>query len=97
MVTEKAYDQQSGSNIQVQRHQPPVQARALIIRDDENKFRDLEDVVKVARALGQQVFKTHEHVLVKRIWRDPEYGYVVIVEGQQSCTEPLNVRGWRKK
>lgn len=74
-----------------------LKARALIIRDDKNKFRDLEDVVKVARALGQQLFKTHENVLVKRIWHDPEYGYVVIVERPQSCTEPLNVRGWRKK
>jgi len=41
--------------------------RALVIRDDKNKFRDLEDVVKVARALGQQVFKTREHVRVLRI------------------------------
>lgn len=97
MLVDKAYDLQSGLNSQVQRRQSPVQARALIIRDDESKFRDLEDVVKVARALGQQVFKTHKHVLVKRIWHDPEYGYVVIVEGAQSCTEPLNVRGWRKK
>jgi len=66
------------------------QARALIIRDDRSKFKDLEDVVKVARALGQTVFKTHANVSVKRIWHDPEYGYVVIVE---ACTEPLNVRG----
>ena len=32
------------------------------IRDDKDKFKDVEDVVKVARALGQKVFKTHENV-----------------------------------
>jgi len=65
-------------------------ARALIIRDDKGKFKDLEDVIKIARALGQQAFKTHGNVRVTRIWPDPAYGFVVVVE---RCTEPLNVRG----
>jgi len=68
------------------------QARALIIKDDRGKFKDLGDVLAVARTLGQKVFKTHENVSVKRIWHDPEYGYVVIVEGPQGCTERLDVR-----
>lgn len=57
--------------------------KALVIRDDKHKFKDLEDVVKVARALGQQAFKTRENVLVKKIWGpDPSFGYVVLVESR---------------
>jgi len=69
-----------------------MQVRALIIRDDKNKFKDLEDVVKVARALGQQVFKTNENVYVKRVWHDAEYGYIVLVEETGCCSRDLGVR-----
>ncbi len=54
------------------------------------------DVIKVARAIGQQVFETRENVLVKRVWYDDDYGYVVIVEGP-GCSETSDVRGWRKQ
>lgn len=65
--------------------------RALVIRDDKGKFNDLEDVVRVARAQGQQVFKTKQNVKVIRIWGpDPEVGYVVVVEGPR-CSDELGV------
>ena len=64
--------------------------KALVIRDDKGKFKDVEDVVRVARALGQQLFKTRENVCVKRIFGpDPEIGYVVVVE----CSNSPGVRG----
>jgi len=72
-------------------------SRAFIIRDDKNKFSDLEDVIKVARALGQEAFRTHEHVNVKRIWPDNDYDYVVVVEGpEQERTNRLDVRRGKK-
>ena len=71
--------------------------KALVIRDDKNKFRDLEDVVKIARALGQQAFKTHENVRVIRIFGpDPEIGYVAVVEDPR-CSETSGVRGRKKE
>lgn len=70
--------------------------KALVIKDDENQFRDLEDVVKVARSLGKQIFKTHENVCVKRIYGpDPEIGYVAVVEGPERSKAPGVRRGRR--
>jgi len=69
------------------------QVRALVIKNDNQKFRDLEGVVRVARALGQQVLKTHEHVRVTQIWHDSEYDYAVVIERpEQERTNRLDVR-----
>jgi hypothetical protein len=66
-----------------------MKLKALVIRDDKGRFKDVEDVVRVARALGQQVFKTHENVCVKRIYGpDPEIGYVAVVEGPERSNAP---------
>lgn len=47
----------------------------------EGKIHDLGDLVKVARAVGQELFKTHEHVRVlPRVFHIPELGYIIVVE-----------------
>ena len=64
--------------------------RALVIQNDKGKIRDIQDVVKIARALGQQGFKTHEHVLVKKIlgpYQDLGGAFVVVVEGPSRTGE----------
>lgn len=73
--------------------------KAFVIRDDKGKFRDLEDVVKIARALGQQAFKTHENVcVVKVLGPFREIGYLAVVRGpdKSGCSNPLDVRGREK-
>lgn len=66
--------------------------KAFVIRDDKGKFKDLEDVVRIARALGKQYFKVKENIVkVLRIWGpDPLYGYVILVEGPER-TNPSDV------
>jgi hypothetical protein len=65
--------------------------KALIIQDDKGKFKDLEDVVKIARTEGQRAFRTEERVFVRRIWQDHELScYVVVVEGP-SVQKPKGV------
>lgn len=76
---------------------PRVRLKALVIKDDANRFEDLEDVIKVGRALGQQAFRTRENVRVIRIFGpDPEIGYVVVVGIEKGVYEPSGVRGTRK-
>jgi hypothetical protein len=63
--------------------------RALVIQDTDGKFRDIGDVLKVARALGQQAFRTHRNVKVKRILGPfPECGYIAVVEGPDRTENP---------
>lgn len=68
--------------------------KGLVGRD----YRDLEDVVKVARAEGQRLFRTKKHVRVVDFMSRPDLeGIVVIVEYDEGCTGPLVVRGGNKK
>lgn len=53
--------------------------KALVIRDDAKRFRDLGDVVAVARAEGQKLFRTSERVNVIRIFECDSY-YVAVVQ-----------------
>lgn len=63
--------------------------KAFVIHDSKHKFKDLEDVVKVARAVGKQAFRTNERVFVKRIFQDPELEcYVAVVEGPDVQNSP---------
>ena len=63
--------------------------KAFVIHDSKHKFKDLEDVVKVARALSRQAFRTKERVFVKRIFQDPELEcYVALVQGPDVQNSP---------
>lgn len=48
----------------------------------EGKIHDLGDLVKVARSVGQELFKTREHVRVlPEVFHLPKLGkYVIVVE-----------------
>jgi len=63
-----------------------MSVKALVIRDDKNKFKDLGDVLAVARAEGKKLFKTHENVYVLRVFFDWVVGWTVVVS-----LSPLNV------
>lgn len=60
--------------------------KSLVIRDDKDKFKDLGDVLAVARSQGKMLFRTKENVFVKRVSRDFELGWIAVVSLQ-----PLNV------
>jgi hypothetical protein len=53
--------------------------KALVIRDDNEKFRDIGDVLAVARSEGKRLFKTRENVSVVRIFFDVEVGWIAVV------------------
>jgi hypothetical protein len=53
--------------------------KALVIRDDKGKFKDLGDVLAVARSEGKRLFKTKENVLVVRLLFDVEVGWIAVV------------------
>jgi uncharacterized protein YxjI len=61
--------------------------KALVIRDDKGKFKDVGDVLAIARAEGKKLFKTHENVSVVRLFFDVEVGWIAVVR----C--PLAVAG----
>ena len=60
--------------------------KALVIKDDKGKFKDLGDVLAVARAEGKKLFKTHENVYVLRLSFDWVVGWIAVVS-----LSPLNV------
>jgi hypothetical protein len=53
--------------------------KALVIRDDKRKFKDVGDALAIARAEGKKLFKTHEGVLVVRMFYDCEVGWIAVV------------------
>jgi hypothetical protein len=53
--------------------------KAVVIADEKRKFEDVGDVLAVARSLGKQVFRTQKAVYVKRLFFDPEIGWVAVV------------------
>jgi uncharacterized protein YxjI len=53
--------------------------KALVIRDDKGKFKDVGDVLAVARSEGKRLFKTKENVLVVRLFFDVEVGWIAVV------------------
>jgi hypothetical protein len=69
--------------------------KALVIYDDKHKFSDLGDVVAIARAQGQKLFRTSERVNVIRIFECDSY-YVVVVEFP-SCSNTTGVSGREKR
>jgi len=73
--------------------------KALVIRDDKNKFKDLGDVLAVARAEGKKLFKTHENVSVVRMFFDVEVGWIAVVRfplADAGCSKALVVSKGRK-
>jgi hypothetical protein len=75
--------------------------KAMVIRNDKNKFQDLGDVLAIARAEGKKLFKTHENILVVRMFYDGEVGWIAVVrypaEANVGCSNPLAVSGKRKE
>ncbi len=53
--------------------------KALVIRDDRERFKDLGDVLAVARAEGKKVFKTDQNIRVIRIWHDVGVGWIAVI------------------
>ena len=53
--------------------------KAVVIGDEQGKLQDVGDVLAVARSLGKQVFKTDRAVYVRRLFFDPEIGWVAVV------------------
>ena len=55
--------------------------KALVIRDDEQKLRDVGDVLAIARAEGKKLFHTDENIKVIRlIFLDQEVGWIAVVK-----------------
>jgi hypothetical protein len=70
--------------------------KALVIRDDKGKFKDVGDVLAVARTEGKKLFKTHENVLVVRIFYDGEVGWIAVVrypKADAGCSKAAGVSG----
>ncbi|MEM3699853.1 MAG: hypothetical protein QXL57_03165 [Candidatus Bathyarchaeia archaeon] len=73
--------------------------KALIIRDDKEKFKDIGDVLAVARAEGKKLFKTHENILVVRVYYDGEVGWIAVVrypKAEVGCSNIAGVSGGEK-
>lgn len=72
--------------------------KALVIRDDKCKFKDLGDVLAVARAEGGRLFKTHGSVHVVRLFFDSEIGWIAVVRSpvKEGCSKTLGVSGGEK-
>jgi len=73
--------------------------KALIIRDDKGKFKDVGDVLAIARAEGKKLFKTHENVVVVRVFFDVEVGWIAVVRCPSAiagCSRSLVVSGGEK-
>jgi len=56
-----------------------VAFRSFIIRDNKHKFKDLGDVLAIARAEGKKLFKTHKNIYVIHVFFDYLIGWTVIV------------------
>lgn len=67
--------------------------KALVIQDSERKFRDLGDVLAVARAEGKKIFKCQTGINVVRVWRDEVVGWVVVICPDEGRSSPLVVSG----
>ncbi|MEM3697111.1 MAG: hypothetical protein QXQ94_06390 [Candidatus Bathyarchaeia archaeon] len=73
--------------------------KALIIRDDKEKFKDVGDVLAVARTEGKKLFKTHDNVLVVRVYYDGEVGWIAVVrypKVEAGCSNLAGVSGGEK-
>ena len=53
--------------------------KALVIRDDQHKFKDVGDVVAVARSEGRKLFHTEENIKVIRVFFDGDIGWIVVI------------------
>jgi len=57
-----------------------VPLKALVIRDDQHKFRDVGDIVAIARSEGKKLFHTDGNIRVIRIvFLDEEVGWIAVV------------------
>jgi hypothetical protein len=73
--------------------------KALVIRDDKGKFKDVGDVLAIARAEGKKLFKTHENVSVVRLFFDAEVGWIAVVRfplAVAGCSSSADVSGGEK-
>lgn len=74
--------------------------KALVIRDDKKKFKDVGDVLAVARAEGKRLFKTHENVGVLRLFFDADVGWIAIIRchsADAGCSKTLGVSKGEKE
>ncbi len=53
--------------------------KALVIRDDKEKLKDIGDVLAIARSEGKRLFKTRENVSVVRLFFDVEVGWIAVI------------------
>lgn len=53
--------------------------RALVIRNDQGKFKDVGDVLAIARAEGKKALHTDQNVKVIRLFWDLEVGWIAVV------------------
>jgi uncharacterized protein YxjI len=72
--------------------------KALVIRDDKGKFKDVGDVLAIARAEGKRLFKTKQNVAVVRIFFDVEVGWIAVLRcpNETGCSNSLGVSGGEK-
>ena len=74
--------------------------KALVIRDDKGKFKDVGDVLAVARAEGKKLFRTKENVYVIRVFFDWVVGWTVVVSLSPlnvGCSKTAGVSGGKEK
>ena len=74
--------------------------KALVVRDDKSKFKDVGDVLAVARAQGKTLFKTKENVYVIRVFFDRDVGWIAVVSLSplnSGCSSTLVVSEEKKK
>ncbi len=74
--------------------------KALVIRDDKGKFKDVGDVLAVARAEGKKLFRTKENVYVLRVFFDWVVGWTVVVSLSPlnaGCSNTAGVSGGKEK
>jgi hydrogenase maturation factor len=53
--------------------------KALVIRDDQHKFKDVGDVVAIARSEGRKLFHTEENIRVIRVFFESDIGWIAVI------------------
>jgi len=73
-----------------------VSFRSFVIRDNKHKFKDLGDVLAIARAEGKKLFKTDKNVYVIRVFFDQAVGWTVVVSLSPMNADCSNTKGQKK-
>jgi hypothetical protein len=76
-----------------------MQLKALVIRDDKGKFRDVGDVLAVARVEGKKIYRTHGNIRVMRLFFERDIGWIVVVgcSGSPGVGEERKNEKWQMK